>query len=104
MAPVDPLLTQTAVAGSQQAPQLGRPANAAEARQVAEDFESFFLAQVLEHMFAGVPTDGSFGGGSAELVYRSLLNQEFGRALSRAGGLGIADELQREILKLQEIA
>ncbi|MEX2649237.1 MAG: rod-binding protein [Alphaproteobacteria bacterium] len=73
------------------------------ARETAEDFESFFLWQVLESMFAGVPTDGPFGGGHAEQVYRSLLTQEFARAVGRAGGIGIADAVQREILKLQEV-
>jgi Rod binding domain-containing protein len=32
-----------------------------------------------------------------------MLFQEFGKALSRAGGVGIADAVQREILKTQEV-
>jgi len=59
--------------------------------------------QVLDQMFAGVPTDGRFGGGSAEGVYRDLLNQEYAKVLSRSGGLGVADAVYREILKLQEV-
>ncbi len=77
--------------------------DAAGARRVAEDFESFFLTQTLESMFAGLPTDGLFGGGSGESVYRSLLLQEYGKAAMRAGGVGVADSVQREILKLQEV-
>jgi Rod binding domain-containing protein len=56
----------------------------------------------LDTMFSGVETDGLFGGGQAEGVYRSLLNQEVGKAIARNGGLGIADSVVREIIKMQE--
>jgi Rod binding domain-containing protein len=74
------------------------------AAATAEDFEAFFLWQVFDSMFAGIPTDGPLGGGQAEEIYRSLLTQEFGRFVARGGGVGIADSVQREILKLQEVA
>lgn len=73
------------------------------ARATAVEFEAMFLSQLLEHMTAGLKTDGPFGGGHAETVYRSMQNQEFAKAIVRAGGVGIADAVQREILKLQEI-
>ena len=72
-------------------------------QKAARDFESFFLSQMLESMFAGVPTDGMFGGGPAEGIYRSLMLQQYGRMISEAGGVGIADSVFREILTLQEI-
>ena len=73
------------------------------ARQTAEDFEAFFLWQVFDGMFAGIPTDGPFGGGQAEEIYRSLLTQEFARVVAHGGGVGLADSVQREILRLQEV-
>ena len=72
-------------------------------QKAARDFESFFLSQMLESMFAGVPTAGMFGGGPAEGIYRSLMLQQYGRMISEAGGVGIADSVFREILTLQEI-
>jgi Rod binding domain-containing protein len=72
------------------------------AEATATDFEAFFLAQFLDGMFAGISTDGPFGGGQAEEVYRSLLTQELGRSLAKAGGFGIADVVRREIIRLQE--
>jgi Rod binding domain-containing protein len=57
---------------------------------------------MLESMFAGVKTDKMFGGGSAENMYRSLLNQEYGKVISQRGSLGIADAIKREMLHLQE--
>lgn len=85
------------------APTPGATSSPDRARATAEDFEAFFLWQVFDGMFAGVPTDGPFGGGQAEEVYRSLLTQEFARVVARGGGVGLADAVQREILKLQEV-
>jgi Rod binding domain-containing protein len=77
-------------------------ANAGDARKAAENFEAFFLSQSLDSMFAGVESDSLFGGGSSENVYRSLLNQEYAKVAAKSGGVGIADAVQREILRMQE--
>lgn len=74
----------------------------AEARKAAEGFAAFFLSQTLESMFAGIGDDTLFGGGSSEGIYRSLMLQEYGKAIARSGRLGITDAVQREILRLQE--
>jgi Rod binding domain-containing protein len=70
--------------------------------KVAQDFEAFFLAQAMDAMFAGVETDKLFGGGGGENVYRSLLSQEYAKVAAKSGGVGIADAVQREILRMQE--
>ena len=75
----------------------------AAARATAEEFEAVFLAQMMSHMFAGISTDGPFSGGQAEQVYRSMMMNEYGRIATASGGLGIADQVMSEILKLQEI-
>ena len=85
------------------APRPTHSPSAAQARKAAEDFESFFIAQTMEAMFAGIETDGPFGGGHAEQLFRSMLSQEYGKAMSRSGGIGIADQVYREILKTQEV-
>jgi len=72
------------------------------AHKVAQDFEAFFLAQAMDAMFAGIETDKLFGAGSGENVYRSLLSQEYAKVAAKSGGVGIADAVQREILRLQE--
>jgi len=83
-------------------PAAGKPIPPA-VHQAAEQFESFFLSQSLESMFAGVDTNSLFGGGPGETVYRSLLLQEYGKIAARSGGFGIADAVQREILQTQEV-
>jgi len=53
-------------------------------------------------MFETIPTDSMMGGGQAESVYRGLMVDEMSKSLSKAGGIGIADSVYRELLKLQE--
>ncbi len=77
--------------------------SAREAREAAEAFESIFLAQFLDQMFRGIETSGPFGGGFSEGIYRSMMNQEVANSISKAGGIGVADAVYREILSLQEI-
>ncbi len=99
-----PLKGATMIAQFQdQAPKVGQPATKAQARKVAEDFEAFFLSQFIGNMFTGIKTDGPFGGGYGEDIFRSVLTQEYGKIMARNGGVGIADSVYREIIKLQEI-
>ncbi len=72
-------------------------------RRAAEEFEAVFISQMLAPMFEGLETDELFGGGPGEDVYRSILVEEYGKAIARSGGIGIADAVQREILRLQEV-
>ena len=73
-----------------------------DARKAAESFEAFFISQMLSDMFAGVETDPLFGGGHGETIFRSLMVDEYGKSLAKTGGIGIADNVMREIIRLQE--
>lgn len=75
----------------------------AEAKEVATSFESLFLSQMFEHMTSGLDVDPTFGGGPGEKAFRSLLNSEYATSIAKAGGVGIADPIYREILELQEV-
>ena len=83
-------------------PKVERTHDIERAHQVAEDFEAFFLSQFLQPMFADLKTDPPFGGGMAEEMWRTLQVDEYGKAMARAGGVGIADAVLKEILILQE--
>ena len=80
-----------------------RTGDAEAARAAAEEFEAVFVSQMLEHMFAGIRTDGPFGGGQGEEMFRSLMLTEYGRMIARSGGLGVADQVMSEILRIQEV-
>ena len=97
--PLDPSLSL----GTAKAPTLSASGNAEAAERTAEDFEAFFLAQMFEHMFAGIEPDALFGGGEGEGIYRSMMFQEYGKAVAKQGGIGMSDLVQKEILKLQEV-
>jgi Rod binding domain-containing protein len=73
-----------------------------QARRAAEEFEALFIAEMLSPVFESLETEGLFGGGQGEKIYRSLMVQEYGKAIAEAGGVGIADTVQREILRMQE--
>jgi Rod binding domain-containing protein len=72
------------------------------ARAVAQQFESVFIGELFEQMSMGLKTDGPFGGGPSEGVYRSFLNNAIAEQVTKSGGIGIADAVYKEILKLQE--
>jgi Rod binding domain-containing protein len=73
----------------------------AEAQRTGEKFEAMFLAQMMAPMFDGVGEGGLFGGQSAK-AYKSVLMEEYGKAMAANGGVGIADQVKAEILKMQE--
>ena len=102
MMTVDSILVSTLLAQSQDALLARAAENPTDQRKAAVEFEEVFISQMLEHMFAGVPTDGVFGGGNGESIFRSLLNNEYAKLIGRPGGVGIADAVYREIIRLQE--
>lgn len=83
---------------------LARPVDEAEARKAAKEFEAVFVTQMLQHMFTDIETDGLFGGGHAEQMYRSMLLDEYGKMIANRGnGIGIADAVARSLLSHQEV-
>jgi Rod binding domain-containing protein len=69
--------------------------------KTAKDFESSFLSSMLGQMFEGLSTDGPFGGGQGEAMFRSVMMDAFGKQITKAGGVGVAAAVQREMLKMQ---
>jgi peptidoglycan hydrolase FlgJ len=76
--------------------------NAAGASKAAKEFESIFISQFLGSMFSGISTDGPFGGGEGEEMFRSLMLDEYGKAIEERGGFGLAASVTKELLKQQE--
>lgn len=75
-----------------------------ELRRAAEEFESVFLSEMLAPMFEGLQTDGLGGGGMGEEIFRPMLIERYAEAISNAGGVGIADSIVRELVRLQTSA
>lgn len=74
-----------------------------ELHRVASEFESIFLAQMLAPMFEGLSTDGLGGGGMGEEMFRPMLIERYAQALSKSGGVGIADNIIAELARMQTV-
>ena len=68
------------------------------------DYKRSRKAYMMESMFEGVSTDGMFGGGHAEKIYRSLLLDEYGKEMAKLGSVGVKDYVMQAVLQMQEAA
>ncbi|SEP39539.1 Rod binding protein [Methylobacterium sp. ap11] len=83
------------------APQ-GASADKAKIQKTAKDFESMFLEQSLDVLNRSQGTDGPLGeNGTGGGVYRSMLNKEYAQSIVQSGGIGIGDQVMREMLRMQ---
>ena len=80
------------------------PAARKKAEAAAQEFEGMMIGQLLEPMFEGLKTDGAFGGGTGEMVFRSLMIQQLGKDIAATGGIGLADDVMAQMLRMQEVA
>lgn len=78
------------------------PASKAKAKAAAQDFEAVFLNSMFQQMFTSVQGEGPFGGSGAAGTWRSLLTDEYAKSFAKAGGLGIADQVYRSMIAMQE--
>ena len=72
------------------------------AEKTAEEFEAVFLSQFLKTMTQELGGAGSVAGDGGD-VYRDMFTQEVAKMISRSGGIGVADVILQEMLKVQEI-
>jgi flagellar protein FlgJ len=75
---------------------------AAKAKAAGEDFEAVFLNSMFQQMFTGVG-QGPFSGGPSANIWRSFLTDEYSKSFVKAGGIGIAPQITRELLAQQEV-
>lgn len=81
------------------------PAQIEKSRQTAQDFEAMALGEMLKPMFDTVDTSkGLFGGGIGEATWKPMMVEEMAKSIAQGGGVGIADEVMKEMLRLQENA
>ena len=71
-------------------------------KKTAQDFEGFFIGQMMQTMTEGLETDSYFGGGHGEEMWRSMLNQEYGKEVAKSGRLGISNTVMTSMLRAQE--
>ncbi len=73
-------------------------------RQQASGLEGVFLNTLTSEMFSSIKTDGTFGGGFGEETWRSMQAEQLADSIAQNGGLGLADDITRSLLDMQEAA
>ena len=74
------------------------------AAKAAQDFEAVFINEFMGAMFEGIKTDGPFGGGPGEAIFRSMMIDRYSKTIAAQGGFGLASAVKRELLHAQEKA
>ena len=77
-------------------------ANVKAAEKAAKEFESVFISEFMGEMFEGISTDGEFGGGEGEAMFRPLLLDQYSKQITAQGGFGLSQAVTRELLQAQE--
>lgn len=71
-----------------------------QAKKVSQDFEALFVGMMIKSMRDTVPQKNSLtGGGHGEEAYRSMLDQEYATASVTRGGLGLAKQIEKDIIR-----
>jgi len=78
----------------------------AKAKKQAEDFETMFLEQVTQQLMTTPQgSEGPLGeNGIGGDIYKSQLTQEYAKQIQKAGGIGLSDQIMRDLLRVQEQA
>ena len=69
------------------------------ARKAAREFEGLFVGMMLKSMRETVGKDMLAGKGQSDEIYRSMLDQEYARAVVEQGGLGLAKMIEEQLIK-----
>ena len=75
-----------------------------EIREVAEDFEKFFISYMLKEMRKTVPKSGILDGGFDRDMYTSMMDDAVADKVSQGSGIGLADILEAQLIKQAERA
>ncbi len=70
----------------------------------AKEFESQFLSVMMGQMMQGVGEKGLFGGGEGEQAFKSFMADAFGKAIVDRGGVGLAKEISKSMLRRQGLS
>lgn len=81
----------------------GAVKNMKQIEEAAQDFEAMFLTEMIRPMFSEVnKPNPTFGGGKGEEVFNGMMLQEYGKIMARAGGVGLAEHVKAEMIRIQE--
>ena len=99
MNPIHSALSSQEVMRQKQAEQLGQRAlkKDKELREVASEFESLFITQMLKVMRESVPESELLPKSQGEKVFRSMLDQEYAKIAAHSGKFGLGPLLYEQL-------
>ena len=83
--------------------QMHNLSNKEQVEKAAKEFESFFVYTMLEQTQPEVDVNSPFSGGTAEQVFRPILNEHIAKEIVESGGIGLKDTIINQINKYQEV-
>lgn len=88
-----------------QVKKLGRERDPEAIREVAKQFESFFISQLMKEMRAGVDSIGkdNFLNSSEMKFHQQMFDQQMSLQVASSGGYGLADILARQLTEQYDI-
>ena len=70
-------------------------------RQTSEQFEAYFIQQMMKTMRESIEKSDLVEGGNMDM-YQDLMDKEVSLQLVRRGGMGLADMMEKQMLRAQE--
>lgn len=70
--------------------------------ETAQGLEANFFQTMLGTMFEGIEGEGPMGNGPGQDAWRGMLIENYGQSIAKKGGIGLAPQIYREMLRHQE--
>jgi peptidoglycan hydrolase FlgJ len=69
----------------------------------AQGLEASFLQVMLGSMFEGIKGEGMMGSeATGQDAWRGMMIEQYGKSIAAQGGIGLAPQIYREMLRFQE--
>ena len=82
---------------------MDKSAVARKAHEVAADFESVYVADAFKAMFKDISVDPLTGtSNNSNETWRDMLIDQYAKDFVKKGGIGIADGIAAQLIKIQE--
>jgi peptidoglycan hydrolase FlgJ len=69
-------------------------------RKTAEQFEAYFIQQMMKTMRESIEKSDLVEGGNMEM-YQDLMDKEVSLSMAKRGGMGMADMMERQMNQAQ---
>lgn len=71
-------------------------------RKTAEQFEAYFIQQMMKTMRDSIEKSDLVEGGNMEM-YQDLMDKEVSLSMAKRGGMGLADMMERQMTQTQAL-